>query len=111
MEAVRHGQTFIVKDSEIEKTFEMTILDRGFGYSTVTLREVVKYKRPRYYFFGDEVESTKKITLVDGHRENKMLPTIDRKSYYTKEYIRVILKQILKELKYDGVEIVKKLTI
>jgi len=98
MEVVKHNKSFIIKDTKTGKTYEMKISDFGWSFSTVRLYEIIKYSRPRYYFFGDVIEDTKKVVITRNHRGDNLNPIIDKSPHYNKEKVKGILEDLLKSL-------------
>jgi hypothetical protein len=112
MEVVKHNKLFIIEDKETGKTYKMRIEDHGWTFSTIRLYEIVKYTRPRFYFFGDSIEDTKQVLITRSHRSDNLCPVVEKRPYYSKEKVKEILRDLLKDLsKDDELKIVNQIEI
>ena len=99
MEVVKHGEWFTVEDSETGKKYQMILLDCGFTYSTVSIREIVATTRPKYLFFGPRVASTKRVYIVTDSRGQGIGPVIDRELVYPINKAKQIFLDIIFEIR------------
>ena len=108
-QVVKHGVSFEIHDTESGIRYLMMIYDYSFSYATVSLQEIITYKRKRFFFFGEMVERKRLVTVVSNSRDKNIDPVINRRLFYDRTQVIQILKSILRQK--TNVDIVNSMTI